>query len=193
MTDYYTQFAFAVRATVDEAALFGDVMAFLTAVEDRDSDDALFSADEVATGLPGVIAARFPQCPRLAAEIPERLRPVAGLLSCFEDWQDLHLGVTWRHDVDAGQLVISDEADSPQLYAVCELVQRLFPASLPVAFEYACTANKKVLDGYGGGAILITADGVEEVHTSAVLEDLCAKHGVRPIRSHEFHQLAPAA
>ena len=90
---------------------------------------------------------------------------------------------SFRAEVDDDGLWIhSDESGSPGEAA--RLVQAFLAAFRlddTVAFEWADTCSRPILDAFGGGAMLVTATDIESTHTGAwIAERLAARAAAAP-------------
>lgn len=153
MTDYSTKlcFAFPCRKV--------DALNFLLAL---DCLIYLPAAQPGPDGLVPVPPELISSCPPVddASHLPDAYRHWASLLNCFDDPEDLDIGIMARFDDKLAQLWICDDGGSPNIDAVAALIQRLLPAALPVGFEWSHDCTQRHTDAYGGGWCLITQDKI---------------------------------
>lgn len=142
MSNYYTQFSFIVNPTnVESAAYALDIYQKAKAIRDKWYD--------------------VPLTPDQVSGLPEELRELAVL----EDWKftleiqsGLYPKVLWFWSEDGG------------MDAAASFVQYLISAGhtkdAVVDFQWSHTCDRPLLDAYGGGAYVITADEQHYVSTT---------------------------
>ena len=69
-------------------------------------------------------------------------------------------GVACRFDQESGTLVIFDPDGAPNLWALANALQRLFPEKLPLGFTYSCSCDKPRTDGFGGGLFAVGSEDI---------------------------------
>ena len=69
-------------------------------------------------------------------------------------------GIACRFDQDRRTLAIFDTDGAPNLWALAETLQRLFPEKLPLGFAYSCSCDKPRSDGFGGGLFAVGCEAI---------------------------------
>lgn len=69
-------------------------------------------------------------------------------------------GIGCRFDQDSGTLAIFDSDGAPNLWAMAETLQRLFPQKLPLGFVYSCSCDKPRTNGFGGGLFAVGSGSI---------------------------------
>lgn len=81
-------------------------------------------------------------------------------------------GIDCRFDAEQQKLTIFDSHGAPNLWALAQCLQRLYPDTLPMGFVYAETCDKNRVDGFGGGFFTIASD---TVHNQSLAQILAAE------------------
>lgn len=83
--------------------------------------------------------------------------------------EDTGFGIDCLFDEQTQRLTVFDRCGSPNLWALAQCLQRLYPEKLPLGFVYSETCDKSRVDGFGGGFFTITQD---TVHTESLAQIL---------------------
>lgn len=83
-------------------------------------------------------------------------------------------GLTLAAQPEGLSLFDSECADLDKMAAVIQAALRLYDLP-PVGFEYACAGSRPTTDAYGGGAVFVTHDDVQQVSTSEMLTQMQEK------------------
>jgi hypothetical protein len=116
----------------------------------------------------------------------------------FADWSAREYGYTGaRIEAEGAKLWIYDDAGTVNLQCLAAFLQYVVRTYMPdqcIAFEWAGTCTRPVLDGFGGGAVLVTAHGVTFRATSAIADELVAEWRARRQTADErvSHDESPA-
>ena len=99
------------------------------------------------------LAADAPDAERFKLAIEEA--DVVGTNTGDED--DRLDGIGCRFDTETRTLAIFDSDGAPNLWALANTLQHIFPARLPIGFVYSRSCDKPRSDGFGGGFFAIGA------------------------------------
>ena len=83
-------------------------------------------------------------------------------------------------NADEQSLIIFDNDGAPNLLALAQLLQRLYPEKLPLGFVYAETCDKSRAGGFGGGFFAIGRETIVNQSLAEVLEAEIAELGETP-------------
>lgn len=119
---------------------------------------AAFRLTGEEAALPGVLE------PVFASGDPDD--PFANLVPVFQG-TDFAIGAEIARN-PAGVRISA--AGEPLTVAICELIRRLAPSSLPAGFTWCDTYSSPEGDGVGGGYALIRTDGYSFVHLVDLLD-----------------------
>lgn len=161
MANNYLYAAFAVTVTVPEADLISAVEAAIEAIED-DLDAPERRAAFEALGP--AFAAAFP---------PSSDDPFSGIMSIFPDaeFPCLDADITIEAGTDPHTRIVSFSGDQFGIEQVANLLFACAKSTLPIGFEYAYTCDKLRNDEFGGGAVIITAGGIDYHSTNTIVRD----------------------
>lgn len=85
----------------------------------------------------------------IGEDIPEEILDLDGGTYCSIEYSDDERLLT---------VISEDSVNIETLATLLQIVQRKYGLNEPIAFEYASTASRPVLDGYGGGFVIVTKD-----------------------------------
>jgi len=161
MANNYLYAAFAVSVTASEAQLIANVEAAIDAIEQDLQGKA---RQEAFDALGPEFAATFP---------PTSDDPLSGLMPIFpdEDFPCLDADVTIEEGQDHTTRVVTFSGDQFGIEQVANLLFACAKSALPIGFEYAYTCDKLRNDEFGGGAVIITADGIDYHSTHAIVRE----------------------
>jgi hypothetical protein len=151
MANNYIHAAFAVTVTASEAQLIAAVETAITAIEDDLQGDDRRAAYEA---LGSAFADAFP---------PISDDPFSGVMRIFpdKDFPCLDATITIEDCEDDTTSVVTFSGDQFGIEQIANLLFACAKSALPIGFEYAYTCDKLRNDEFGGGAVIITADGIE--------------------------------
>ncbi len=129
-------------------------LAFKIAANRKDADQFIALIAAVATTQDGTIEALTPD---LETAFASDLMSPAALLS---DLTGGDFGINCHFDETSQSLTIFDSDGAPNLWALAQSLQRLYPAKLPLGFAYAETCDKQRAGGFGGGIFVIASDSI---------------------------------
>jgi hypothetical protein len=161
MANSYTKAAFTLTVTAAEAALLNAAQcaAETLSFEEPEGDERRAAFAELGAGF----AAAFP-----AGDDD----PFAGFLALFDDAAypaldcDIHTGTP---DAD-GRVGVYFGGDQVAPDTLAELIRRCCPSALPCGFEYALDCDRLRAGEFGGGYVVITAEGIAGHGSSRGLE-----------------------
>jgi hypothetical protein len=154
MANYYTHLAFEIKATHVDAERFVQLIISANAIDDG---EAILLGPE----LEPAFRSKGKTAEQTFAEI------VA----------DFGFGVECLFDAESGTLAIFDRDGTPNVWALAQCLQRLYPAKLPLGFVYAETCDKSRAGGFGGGYFAIGHDTIVNQSLAEVLEAAIAGLG----------------
>lgn len=165
MANNYLYAAFAVSVTASEAQLIANVEAAIDAIEQDLQGKA---RQEAFDALGPEFAATFP---------PTSDDPFSGLMPIFpdEDFPCLDADVTIEERDANGTHTVSFSGHQFGIEQVANLLFACAKSTLPIGFEYAYTCDKLRNDEFGGGAVIITAGGIDHHSTHAIVREALSK------------------
>lgn len=147
MADYVTYFSVKISATQADAERLINVIAAAAAIDN--SEPLLLSSD---------IEAAF----AFANESAETVfTEIVG---------DMGLGIECLFNETEKSLTIYDSDGAPNLCALAQCLQRLYPDKLPLGFVYAETCDKSRRDGFGGGYFTVAHDSIANQSLAQILD-----------------------
>ena len=172
MADNYVQAAFAVTMTAAEAKLVaacGEAIDILDAARDVQGETAL----EIAFGKLG---------PDFAAAFPAQAGNTFGSFAAIFDnpaficlGADIFIGEAQEN----GLVTVSCYGSHINPDNIAALLFHCAKSALPFGFEYAWTCDKFRISEFGGGAVLITAEGLQHFNTNRMLDEALASYNAR--------------
>ena len=157
MANYFTSLAFKIAANHADAERFVQAIEAATALENCEKP---------------MLAPEIEQAFRSDTQTAEEV--FAGIIG------DMGLGIDCLFNADDQSLIIFDNDGSPNLWALAQLLQRLYPPKLPLGFVYAETCDKSRAGGFGGGFFAISHDTIVNQSLAEVLEAEIAELGEAP-------------
>lgn len=161
MANNYIYAAFAVTITASEAEL---IAAAETAIDAMDEDLQGEDRREAYNALGPAFAEAFP---------PISDDPFSGFMPIFpdKDFPCLDATITIEDGQDHTTRVVTFSGDQFGIEQVANLLFACAKSALPIGFEYAYTCDKLRADEFGGGAVIITADGVDYHSTHTIVRE----------------------
>lgn len=161
MANNYIQAAFAVTVTASEAQLIAGVE---TAIEAIDQDLLGEARQEAYDNLGPAFATVFP---------PIGDDPFSGLMPIFpdEDFPCLDATIIIQDGPDDATKVVTFSGEQFGIEQIANLLFACAKSALPIGFEYASTCDKLRNDEFGGGAVIITTDGINYHSTHTIVRD----------------------
>lgn len=161
MANNYIHAAFAVTVTASEAQLIASVEAAMAAID----QDLLGEArQEAYDNLGPAFAAAFPSIGD---------DPFSGLMPIFpdEDFPCLDATIIIEDGPDDATKVVNFSGEQFGIEQIANLLFACAKSALPIGFEYAYTCDKLRNDEFGGGAVIITTDGINYHSTHTIVRD----------------------
>lgn len=161
MANNYIHAAFAVTVTASEAALIAAAETAIDAIEEDLQGEGRREAYEA---LGPAFADAFP---------PLSDDPFSGFMPIFpdKDFPCLDATITIGDGQDHTTRVVTFSGDQFGIEQVANLLFACAKSALPIAFEYAYTCDKLRNDEFGGGAVIIKADGIDYHSTHAIVSN----------------------
>ena len=163
MANHYIQAAFAVTMTAPEARLISLAEQAIDILDanDKDNDDPDLAS--AFTELGSSFATAFP---------PKPGDPFASFTELFDDpsYPYLSADISIGEVDDNGLVTVHFSGDQINTDNTAELIFRCAKSALPCGFHYAYTCDKLRTNDFGGGAVVITADGVQTITTYEILD-----------------------
>jgi hypothetical protein len=157
MANYFTHFAFQTAATK------ADAERFIQLIEASDATD---------NETPHLLG------PEIEAAFRSDTHKVEQVFTAILD--DMSFGIDCRFDAEEKTLTIFDSHGAPNLWALAQRLQRLYPEKLPLGFVYTDTCDKARVDGFGGGFFTIGRDMIQNQSLAQILEAELAALGEAP-------------
>lgn len=161
MANNYIHAAFAVTITASEAELIAAAETAIDAIEeDLQGEDRR----EAYNALGPAFADAFP---------PTSDDPFSGFMPIFpdKDFPCLDATITIEDGQDHTTRVVTFSGDQFGIEQVANLLFACAKSALPIGFEYAYTCDKLRNDEFGGGAVIIKADGIDYHSTHAIVSN----------------------
>lgn len=161
MANNYLTAAFAVRVTTSEARLIAAVETAIEAIDaGLEGEERRKAFDELG--------------PEFAATFPAGTDdPFSGVMAIFPDKEfpsiDAHVTIEASADTDGA--IVSFSGEQFGIEQVANLLFACAKSALPTGFEYAYTCDKLRNDEFGGGAVIITAGGIDYHSTNTIVRD----------------------
>lgn len=166
MANSYTKAAFTLTVTAAEAALLNQVQCAAETLQFEEPEDA--ARAEAFAELGRAFATAFP---------PGDADPFAGFLALFDDAAypalDCAINTGQAEGTDRVEVYFGGDQVSPGTLAA--LIRRTCPSALPCGFEYALDCDRLRAGEFGGGYVVITADGVDYHGSSFGLDRALAR------------------
>jgi hypothetical protein len=147
MANHFTHFAFQIPATKAEAERFIQIIEATTAI-DNDAPQLLGREIEAA----------------FRSDTQDAELVFGGILD------GMGFGIDSLFEADKQKLTIFDTDGTPNLWALAQCLQRLYPEKLPMGFVYAATCDKSRVNGFGGGFFTIASDTIHHQSLGEILE-----------------------
>lgn len=161
MANNYLKAAFAVRVTASEAKLIASVESAIEAIDaGLEGEERRKAFDELG--------------PEFAAAFPAGTDdPFAGVMAIFPDkeFPSIDADVTIETDMVTDGAIVSFSGEQFGIEQVANLLFACAKSALPIGFEYAYTCDKLRNDEFGGGAVIITAGGIDYQSTNTIVRD----------------------
>lgn len=106
------------------------------------------------------LAFEIPATAEDAARFSQAIEEAALVAGYSSDDNDAMEGIACRFDQDSETLAIFDTDGAPNLWALAQTLQRLFPEKLPLGFAYSCSCDKPRSDGFGGGLFAVGSENI---------------------------------
>jgi hypothetical protein len=161
MANNYIHAAFAVTITASEAELIAAAETAINAIEeDLQGEDRR----EAYEALGSAFADAFP---------PISDDPFSGFMPIFpdKDFPCFDATITIEDGQDHTTRVVTFSGDQFGIEQVANLLFACAKSALPIGFEYAYTCDKLRNDEFGGGAVIIKADGIDYHSTHAIVSN----------------------
>jgi hypothetical protein len=137
MANYFTNFAFQIPASKADAERFVQLIEAANAIDNE-----------------------APQLLGREIEAAFRSEIQSGEQVYVEILDDMSFGIDCLFDETSQRLTIFDSDGSPNLWALAQCLQRLYPEKLPLGFVYSENCDKARVDGFGGGFFKIAPDTI---------------------------------
>lgn len=161
MANNYIHAAFAVTITASEAELIAAAETAINAIEEDLQGE---SRREAYEALGPAFADAFP---------PISEDPFSGFMPILpdKDFPCLDATITIEDGQDHTTKVVAFSGDQFGIEQVANLLFACAKSALPIGFEYAYTCDKLRNDEFGGGAVIITANGIDYHSTHAIVRE----------------------
>lgn len=170
MADYYTQYASALFYDSDEQEQWLKNVLMLCTVDEPPSDDEREDLSELERSQHQLFAKHFKDGEPLTPEgkAAYQARDSAG--GCTVD-----LNYFFGHDQDTGKRYVNftsfESGDIDALLIVVHHFLKHFNIKDPWTLEWAFTCSAHRVDGFGGGAAMVTHRGFECMNTGTWLQE----------------------
>ena len=148
MANYFTHISFKLAVTREEAEQLVSVIASAASIED---------------GNGPMLAPEIEKAFRTDSQSPDQ--------NFCEIMDDLIFGIECIYNETSSTLTIFDSDGAPNLSALGQCLQRLYPEKLPLGFVYADTCDKARAGGFGGGYFVITGDTISQQTLAHMLDN----------------------
>jgi len=148
MANFFTRLSFKIAATREEAEIFISII-----------EQAAELDNEEDIRLPPDLHAAFS---RNSQSAEEHFKETMG---------GLNFGIDCIFNETGGNLTIYDSHGAPNLIALSQCLQKLYPQKLPIGFVYADTCDKARADGFGGGYYLVEGENITHKSLHQLLEN----------------------
>ena len=159
MANSYTKAAFHLLVTAEEAAMLRLAERAVDILDTNGADEDLaLGYDSLGTAFHTI----FP---------PKGASMFESFLDLFDDWSFPYLGCRIDlEETDAnGKIMAFFHGDQFGVEPVAKLIRIACPSALPCGFAWSSDCDRLQAGEFGGGAVVITADGIDWHSTTGIL------------------------
>lgn len=159
MANSYTKAAFHLLVTAEEAAMLRLAERAVDILDTNGADeDFALGYDSLGTAFHTI----FP---------PKGASMFESFLDLFDDWSFPYLGCRIDlEETDAnGKIMAFFHGDQFGVEPVAKLIRIACPSALPCGFAWSSDCDRLQAGEFGGGAVVITADGIDWHSTTGIL------------------------